>query len=92
MDVIVNGVRSEAEAQRTHARLAKLAQRFLGWSPPLLGHLPADRRLVESVARQKAVVEAFPNAPVSRELVRLAEALLRAPRDRISESDAVVEA
>jgi flagellar biosynthesis protein FlhG len=91
MDLVVNGVRSAADAQRTHARLAKLAQRFLSWSPPLLGHLPSDPRLAAAVARQRAVVEAFPNAPVSRALVQLAQALLRAPKSRLSESEAVAE-
>lgn len=91
MDLVVNGVRSAAEAHRTHARLAKLAQRFLSWSPRLVGHLPADPHLADAVARQRAVVEAFPNAPISRALVRLGDALLRAPRDRISEAEAVLE-
>jgi flagellar biosynthesis protein FlhG len=91
MDLVVNGVKSVAEAHRTHARLAKLAERFLAWSPRLVGYLPADRHLAEAVARQKAVVEAFPNAPASRELVRLAATLLSAPRRRVCESEAVLD-
>lgn len=91
VDLVVNGVSGAAEARRTHARLAKLTKQFLSWSPGLLGHLPADPRLGQAVVRQRAVVEAFPNAPISRELVRLAEGLMHSPRTRIAESETVVE-
>ncbi len=78
VEVLVNDVEGELEAHDTHRRLTLLAQRFLDTSPPLLGHLPSDRRVVRAVRRQMAFVEAFPLAPASRSLVRLTERILRA--------------
>jgi len=91
IDLIVNGVRNAADAKRTHERLCKLALRFLDWAPALLGHLPSDPRLAEAVIRQKAVVEAFPNARVSRELIRVAEHVLLASRTRLAEAEALIQ-
>jgi flagellar biosynthesis protein FlhG len=83
--VFVNAVRDEIEARDTHARLERVARRFLHRSPPFLGFVPRDRRLVEAVQLQQAVVEAFPTAASSRGLVRLAARLLREGRRRASD-------
>lgn len=83
--VIVNGVRDEIDARDAHSRLERVARRFLHRSPPFLGSLPQDRRLAEAVQLQQAVVEAFPTAVSSRELVRLAARLLREGRRSASD-------
>ena len=72
VEVVVNGARSLGEALRSHARLEKLALRFLARAPTLAGFIPYDPRLPQAVARQCAVIEVFPNAPSSREFARLA--------------------
>jgi flagellar biosynthesis protein FlhG len=78
--IFVNAVRGEIEARDTHARLERLARRFLRRSPPFLGSAPRDQRVGEAVRLQRAVVEAFPTAASSRGLARLAERLLREGR------------
>jgi len=77
VEILVNSARGASEARSTHDRIDRLARRFLHVSPPFLGHLPRDTRVEDAVRRQKAVVEAFPNARASRSLVRLAERILR---------------
>ena len=81
VEVLVNVVKNAREARATHDRLERLAQRFLGAAPPLIGYLPRDARLAEAVRLQRPVVEAFPLAESSRGLVHLAGRLLR-PRSR----------
>jgi flagellar biosynthesis protein FlhG len=77
LELLVNEAPGEIEARRTHARLERMSQRFLGSGLAYAGELPSDPRLALAVAQQRAVVEAFPNAPVTRRLVRLAARLVR---------------
>jgi flagellar biosynthesis protein FlhG len=77
VDLVVNEVRDELQARATHARLERLAHRFLDASIGFRGFLPSDPRLADAVACQRAVVELFPAAPSSRRLVALAQSLLR---------------
>ncbi len=76
-EVLVNAARSEAEAHRTHQSLERVAQRFLGARVPLRAFLPHDERLARAVASQRAVVEMYPTAAISRRIVALAQSLLR---------------
>jgi len=76
VDVLVNQVRDELHARDTHSRLERMASRFLDLSPGFLGWVPRDPRLLEAVARQRAVVEAYPTACSSRRLIGLAQQLL----------------
>jgi len=77
VDLVVNEVRDEFQARATHARLERLAHRFLDASIGFRAFLPSDPRLADAVACQRAVVELFPAAPSSRRLVALARGLLR---------------
>ncbi len=76
LDLVVNAAQSPADAARTHSRIERMTQRFLGEGISLLGHLVRDDRLGESVARQRAVVDLYPNAPISQGLVALAQNLV----------------
>ncbi|RIL04895.1 MAG: cobyrinic acid a,c-diamide synthase [Proteobacteria bacterium] len=75
-DLLVNAVRHEREARDTQGRLARLVARFLDLELRALGWLPRDARLVEAVALQRAVVEAFPASAVARRIGALADTLL----------------
>jgi len=75
--LLVNAARSELDARRTHDRLDRLSRRFLGAPVAWGGHLPDDPRLRDAVARQRAVVEAYPRSPWAVQLLRVADALLR---------------
>jgi flagellar biosynthesis protein FlhG len=86
VEVVVNGARSFGEARRSHTRLEKLALRFLGRAPAFAGFVPHDPRLRDAIARQCAVIEAYPNAPSSREFARLALRVVGAA-ERASRAD-----
>jgi flagellar biosynthesis protein FlhG len=77
ISLLVNGARDELEARRTHDRLDRLSRRFLERPLPWGDFLPHDPRVAAAVARQRAVVEAFPQAPWSRRLLGVADRLLR---------------
>jgi flagellar biosynthesis protein FlhG len=92
IELVVNETRTVHDAQRTHHRLCKLSRRFLAQAPPLVGAVPQDSFLTQAVARQKAVVDAFPTAPSSRAFQRLAARLLETPRPRVAEAATALEA
>jgi flagellar biosynthesis protein FlhG len=77
LELVVNQVAGEGAARRAHAHLARVAARFLGGALAYRGFVPRDARLADAVARQRAVVELFPGASASRQIVALADALLR---------------
>ncbi len=79
VEVLVNLARGELEARATHARLDRVAGRFLGTHPPFRGYLPVDPRLAEASLLQRAVVEAFPSAPAAEKIHDLARDLLALP-------------
>lgn len=77
IELVVNSAPDPTEGLRTHARLARLAKRFLDEGLPLHGVLPRDPRVGEAVVAQRTVVEAFPGSPVSQSLVAMAARLLK---------------
>lgn len=83
-DLLVNTARHEREARDTQERLGRLVGRFLDLELRRFGWIPRDARLVEAVALQRAVVEAFPASAAARRCFELADALLgHAPSLRI---------
>ncbi len=87
--VVANMVRNPVEGRALYDKLARVVERFLPEaSLAYLGAIPQDDALRRAVQKQKAVVEAFPAAPVSiafRELAKRVHHWARptAPRGHI---------
>lgn len=65
-EVVVNNVKDDREARGVYRSLATVADRFLDVRLGFLGHIVHDDYLVRAVCKQLAVVEMFPDRPVSR--------------------------
>ena len=89
--LVVNGAKNERQARATFDHLQRLAARFLGLRLEWLGWLPNDPRLAQSVTRQRAVVQAFPGAPVARRVRELARRLVPRPDAHRTPSPAPLE-
>lgn len=76
--LLVNMARHSREAREAYQRLAVVAERFLEVSVSIdyVGMIPTDSYLPMAVARQHAVVAAFPQAPSSEAFHRLAKGVL----------------
>ncbi|KAB7627165.1 MinD/ParA family protein [Alkalilimnicola sp. S0819] len=70
--VVANRVRSPAEGQALHAKLAAATNRFLDLTLDYAGAVPEDDALRRAVQRQKAVSATFPGSPAGRAFVELA--------------------
>ena len=74
--VLVNMVHDSKDALEVYARLANVTNRFLDISLDYLGCVLWDEKLVESVKRQRAVYDLFPEAPASRCFANLARRVM----------------
>jgi flagellar biosynthesis protein FlhG len=79
--LLVNLVGGDAEARRTYAQLARVADRFIGVNVEYVGYIPFDDIVCRSVREQVPVIERAPAAPVSHAIGLLAERMLRRPGD-----------
>ncbi|MCK9362266.1 MAG: MinD/ParA family protein [Syntrophales bacterium] len=73
--LIVNMVKSQAEAKEVYGRLSKATDHFLNLTVNYLGHIVSDEKVTEAVRRQKAVAELFPDSPAGRCIREIAEKL-----------------
>lgn len=77
--VLPNMVRDQREGDALFQRIAKVADGYLDVTLEQIGCIPLDPALRAAVRSQKAVVEMYPDAPVSRALQDLAMAVERWP-------------
>jgi flagellar biosynthesis protein FlhG len=77
--LLVNSVQSESEAKDVHRQLAHVAERFLGQEIQLLGFVPKDQRVPQSIRRQQPVLITHPRTVVSRRFFVIAETLMNQP-------------
>lgn len=73
--LIVNMVKSKAEAKEVYDRLSRATDHFLNLAVHYLGYVVSDEKVTESVRRQKAFAELYPGSPAGRCLREIAEKL-----------------
>lgn len=74
--VIVNMIRNQREKEITFSTLQKVAYKYLGISPELLGAITLDESVRESFCLQKPYVKAFPKARASADIKEIALKLI----------------
>ena len=74
--ILVNQATSAAEATQTFERLAAACKNFLNIEVRNLGYIHHDSAVVESVRRQTPLLKHAPNAPASKDINRLAKAIM----------------
>jgi flagellar biosynthesis protein FlhG len=81
--LIANSVTSEEEGQEVFDRLNKVAGQFLNVTLRYLGPVPLDKLVPKAVRLQRPFLQAFPTAPASVAITRIAALLDRtgAPPD-----------
>ena len=75
-NLIVNSVRHSEEALDVYRKLTMVANRYLDISIDFMGGIPFDRKMYESVRRQKVMVEMYPGHKVSVAFENLASKLV----------------
>jgi flagellar biosynthesis protein FlhG len=62
MWLLVNNAQTEEEAEETITQLQAATQRFLGKELNVLGMIPNDPHILQSVRQQRGVVELYPRS------------------------------
>ena len=73
IELVVNGARDVTQADAVASQLERLGDRFLSGRPRWRTWIPRDRRVEQAVARQCAVVERYPSAPIATRFRALAD-------------------
>jgi flagellar biosynthesis protein FlhG len=74
-EVVANMVDGPAQGRALFDKLARVCDRFLGFVPSYLGHVPYDEYLRQAIRRQATVVETFPSSASARAFQRLAQSV-----------------
>jgi flagellar biosynthesis protein FlhG len=77
--LIVNQMKDADEGLDVYQKLTMVSNRYLDISIDYLGGIQFDKRMYESIRRQKAMVELYPGGKVSAAFESLAQSLGRAP-------------
>jgi flagellar biosynthesis protein FlhG len=64
--MVVNQAADKKEAKSVHARIAGVCQKFLGYSPSLLGWIAHDRHVGDAVRKRRPFMLEHPRCPASR--------------------------
>ena len=73
--LIVNMAKDQAEAKEVYQRLNTATDRFLNLDLNYLGYVLNDEKVTESIRRQKAFTELYPDSPASRCIREIARKL-----------------
>jgi len=76
VDLVVNMAQSHVHARDTHGRLARLTERFMGFTPDLVAVIPRDDAVGEAVVRQEPLTRIYPYAQATRAIAALARLLV----------------
>ena len=78
--LVVNSVKDDNEALDVFRKLIMVSNRYLNISIDFMGGIPFDKRMHESIRRQKAIIELYPAARPSCAFRALAETLSIQPQ------------
>ncbi len=70
--IVVNQVENRREEELTYKRIAAACERFLDFTPTLLGGIRLDKKVPESVRRQQPLLKMSPSSPAAQDLFTLA--------------------
>jgi flagellar biosynthesis protein FlhG len=71
--IIVNMVTNQREKEIAFLTIKKVAERYLGVSPELLGYIPWDEKIRESFRIQKPAILAFPKSKSSEAILEISK-------------------
>ena len=80
IDLVVNNVENDADAQRAYEQISRASRHFLGREPGWLGPVYHDPRVGAAVRRQRALLELYPTSRAARCYERIALAVASSER------------
>ncbi len=72
INVVVNMVKNRAEADDIFEHIMAISEKFLKFTPNYLGFCPKDPLLVKAVRKRMPIINLFPYASFSKQIVKIA--------------------
>ena len=82
--IVMNRCDSESEARKNIHTLAEASKHFLGLEPVILGWLPYDTRVIQSLKERFPLILSQPQHDFSRRILNMAQKLLGTPTANVS--------
>lgn len=73
MSVVINKAASEREANVTYHSLADVARKHLGYELSMLGFIPADKRITQSINSMEPYLRQYPSSLTAMQIQRIAD-------------------
>ncbi len=72
INLVINMAKNENEAKDIFEHIRAISEKFLNFTPGYLGFCPKDTLLSKTVRKREAIIDAFPYASFSRQIVKIA--------------------
>lgn len=69
--IFLNNIESESDYEYVYQKFTVLAGKFIGRVPLNAGYLYSDRHVIESISKQRSLVDLFPDSPAVKQLSSL---------------------
>ncbi len=78
-NLVVNQIQSEDEALDVYRKLTMVSNRYLDISIDFLGSVPEDRQMIESIRKQRVIIELYPHSRITAAFSQLAGRICMEP-------------
>lgn len=75
-NLIINQVQNDEEALDVYRKLTMVSNRYLDISIDYFGSVPADKQMIDSIRKQKVIVDIFPSSPTAGAFMNLANRII----------------
>ncbi|MFV0436167.1 MAG: MinD/ParA family protein [Desulfopila sp.] len=78
-NLVVNQIQNEDEALDVYRKLTMVSNRYLDISIDYLGSVPEDRQMIESIRKQRVIIDLYPNSKITFAFTQIARRICMEP-------------
>ncbi|WP_136807876.1 MinD/ParA family protein [Desulfosediminicola flagellatus] len=78
-NLVVNQIQNEDEALEVYKKLTMVANRYLDISIDYMGSVPNDRQMIDSIRKQKVIIDLYPNSKITAAFSEIAARICMEP-------------
>lgn len=78
-NLVVNQIQNEDEALDVFRKLTMVSNRYLDISIDYLGSVPEDRQMIDSIRKQRVIIDLYPNSRITAAFAQIASRICMEP-------------
>lgn len=82
-NLVVNQIQNEDEALDVYRKLTMVSNRYLDISIDYLGSIPEDRQMIDSIRKQRVIIDLYPNSRITAAFSQLAGRICMEPANAV---------